>query len=106
MSSPSERRQDLLEVLCHRRYDTYDNLAFEFNVSRRTIRRDIAILMCSYPIETIRGYGGGVKIADGYYYSHRKSLNKKQTALLRRLRVQLEDADLEIIDSILIQFAP
>ena len=61
MSSPSERRQELLEVLCRRRHDTYDNLAFEFNVSRRTIRRDIAILMCSYPIETSRGYGGGVR---------------------------------------------
>ena len=26
MSSPSERRQELLEVLCRRRHDTYDNL--------------------------------------------------------------------------------
>ena len=105
MSSPSERRQELLEVLCRRRRDTYDNLAFEFNVSRRTIRRDIAILMCSYPIETSRGYGGGVKVADGYYL-HRRTLNKKQIALLIKLRVQLEGDDLETINSILIRFAP
>lgn len=105
MSSPSERRQELLEVLCRRRHDTYDNLAFEFRVSRRTIRRDIAILMCSYPIETSRGYGGGVKVADGYYL-HRRTLNKKQTALLIRLRVQLDGDDLDTLNSILHLFAP
>ena len=88
-----------------RRRDTYDNLAFEFKVSMRTIRRDIAILMCSYPIETSRGYGGGVKVADGYYLHHR-TLNKKQVALLIRLRVQLVGDDLDTLNSILRLFAP
>ena len=36
----SERRQRLLEVLCQRRQDTVENLASEFGVSARTIRRD------------------------------------------------------------------
>ena len=58
-----ERRQRLMEVLCLRRHDTYDNLASEFKVSKMTIRRDIAALTCSYPIETVRGrYGGGVRV--------------------------------------------
>lgn len=105
MSSPSERRQELLKLLCRRRHDTYDNLAFEFKVSRRTIRRNIAILMCSYPIETSRGYGGGVEVADGYYL-HRRTLNKKQVALLIRLRVQLASDDLDTLNSILHLFAP
>lgn len=104
--SPSERRQELIEVLCRRRHDTYYNLAFEFHVSTRTICRDIAVLMCSYPLETVRGrYGGGVKVADGYYL-YRKSLNQKQAALLRRLRNQLMGEDLDTMDSILVQFAP
>ena len=51
--SPSERRQQLLETLCRRRHDTYGNLAREFNVSERTICRDVAVLMCSYPVETV-----------------------------------------------------
>lgn len=106
MSSPSERRQELLEVLCRRRHDTYDdNLAFEFKGSRRTIRCDVAILMCSYPIETSRGYGGGVRVADGYYL-YRRTLNKKQIALLIRLRVQLDGDDLDTLNSILRVFAP
>ena len=80
---PAERRQELLEVLCHRRHDTYDNLARDFNVSKMTIRRDIAALMCSYPIETVHGGRHGcVKVMDRYYLHHRnrdhKALDTKQ----------------------------
>ena len=48
--TPWERRQKILEVLCLRRHDTYRNLSHEFNVSTGTIRRDIVVLTCSYPI--------------------------------------------------------
>lgn len=47
-----ERRQELLNTLCRRRHDKIDNLAFEFCVSERTIRRDIQELSLSYPIYT------------------------------------------------------
>ena len=104
--SYAERREAILEVLCIRRHDTYRNLAFEFQVSRETIRQDIAVLMCSYPIETVRGrYGGGVKIADGFYL-YRKKLTARQAALLVKLSAQLTGDDLATIDSILRQFAP
>ena len=109
--SPAERRQGLLEVLCLRRHDTYDNLAYEFNVSKMTIRRDVAVLMCSYPIETVHGGRHGcVRVAEGYYLNHRssvhKALSQKQTALLRKLRDQLVGDDRDTINSILVQFAP
>ena len=42
MRSAIERRQALLEILCERRYDKIENLAFEFGVGCRTIRRDKA----------------------------------------------------------------
>ena len=109
--SLAERRQELLEVLCRRRHDTYDNLARDFNVSKMTIRRDIAALMCSYPIETVHGGRHGcVKIMDGFYLHHlnrdQKTLNAKQTALLKRLSGQLSGDDLDTLNSILLQFAP
>lgn len=55
-----------------------------------TIRRDIAVLMCSYPIETVCGhYGGGVRVADWFHLNHRNSnyqtLSPKQIALLKKL---------------------
>ena len=104
--SPSERRQELLEVLCHRRHDTYDNLAHEFNVSKMTIRRDITALTCSYPIETVRGrYGGGVRVKTDYL-PYRKTLNAKQVRLLIRLSAQLDGDDLATISSIIFQLAP
>ena len=108
--SPFERRFRLLELLNARRHDTYDNLASEFNVSKRTIRYDIEALMCRYPIETVCGrYGGGVWLTDGYYL-HQKpdsnELNAEQTELLRGLRVYVNGHKLEVLNGILVQFAP
>ena len=43
MKNTSERRQMILETLCQRRYEKIENLATEFEVSRRTITYDIQI---------------------------------------------------------------
>lgn len=103
---PYERQQRILEVLCQRRHDTYDNLAQEFHVSKMTIRRDIEVLSCSCPIETVwGGRYGGVRIMDGAY-SGKTFLNPEQTELLRRLRTQLDGHDRLVLTSILYQFTP
>lgn len=102
--TPNERRMELLEVLCERRQDTIENLANEFDVSVRTIKYDIEELTLSYPIETIRGrYGGGVKVADGYYIG-RRYLKPKQLELLQRLQNELSGEDAEVMQSILKDF--
>ena len=110
MSATDDRRQRLLEVLCRRRHDTYDNLAREFNVSKRTIRYDVAALMCSYPIETVSGRYGGVNVAHWYHLSSQhfdtRKLTPKQAALLRKLRKQLAGDELDTMDSVLVRFAP
>ena len=107
---PSERRQRLLEVLCLRRQDTYENLAREFNVSKMTIRRDVMALTCSYPVETVSGRYGGVRVAKWYRPNYRPSriehLTIKQAALLKKLREQLSGEELETMDSILFKFSP
>ena len=104
--SQAERRLRLLRLLCLRRHDTYDNLAREFNVCKRTIRYDVAALMCTYPIETVCGrYGGGVKVADDYR-PYRRTLNQKQIKLLIRLSGSLAGDDLDTINSIIFQLSP
>lgn len=104
--SPNERRQRLIEVLCQRRQDTMANLAEEFGVNERTIRRDIEVLTLSYPIDTICGrYDGGVKVAD-WYHLNRKALSPEQAELLKRLAPTLAGADLATMNSIISQFAP
>ncbi len=72
-----ERRTKLFETMCERRHDTISNLAFEFNVSERTIRYDIEKLTCYYPIYTTQGTGGGVHIVDGYRYGFRYLANEE-----------------------------
>ena len=64
----AERRNAIVKVLCRRRYDKIGNLAMEFGVSERTIRRDIEILSLTEPIYTQTGrHHGGVYVVDGYY---------------------------------------
>ena len=66
VQSALERRQEILEVLCERRRESVENLATEFGVNERTIRRDIEYMTLSYPIYTVPGKGGGVYVSDGY----------------------------------------
>lgn len=102
---PNERRQQIMETLCHRRQETMNNLAFEFGVSIRTIRNDIDILSLSYPLETVRGrYGGGVRVMDGFYMN-RKYLKPEQRDLLVRLSQNLSGKDLAVMNGILQEFA-
>lgn len=65
MMTANERRQEILNALSVRRQDTISNLAAEFQVSNRTIERDIVQLSCSAPIYTVQGNGGGIRVADG-----------------------------------------
>ena len=103
--TPNERREEILNVLCQRRKDTVQNLANEFGVSVRTIKYDIDILTLAYPIEAIRGrYGGGIRIADGYYVG-RKYLRPSQQELLKKLSEQLSGDDLAVMNSIFSDFA-
>ena len=102
--NPWERRQKILEVLCLRRHDTSIGLAQEFNVSRETIRRDITILTCSYPVETVKGNHGGIRVAE-WFHLDRRMLNAEEIALLRRLGESLDGHDREIINRIVAAFS-
>lgn len=103
--SLNERRAKILSILCTRRFETIDNLATEFSVSRRTMLYDIEALTLAHPIETVRGrYGGGVRVAEGYFLG-RKYLKPKQQDLLKRIADKLLGEDLAVMNSILSDFA-
>jgi len=99
----NERRQAILECLCLRRTEIIDNLAFEFNVSRRTIRYDIEILSLDYPIYTSKGNGGGVYVDENYRLG-KPYLKSDQSELLERLLPTLAGKDAEVMKSILNTF--
>jgi len=103
--NPWERRQKLLEVLCLRRFETTANLAREFDVSTRTIRNDITVLTCSYPIEAVKdGHGGGIRVAE-WFHLDRRTLNADELELLRRLARLLHGRDLDVMNRIITQFS-
>lgn len=104
MRSTTERRQLILEALCRRRFDTMKNLSDEFGVSVRTIYYDLEVLQCSYPIVTIRGGGGGVRVMDGFYLGM-KYMTNEQTALLEKLSETLSGNELSTMQSILKTFS-
>lgn len=63
----TERRQEIMRVLCRRRHETVKYLSFEFGVSERTILRDIEALSITEPIYTQCGrYDGCVMCGFGY----------------------------------------
>lgn len=102
MQSALDRRRQLLDMLMVRRQDTVKNLANEFQVSERTIRRDICILSHDFLICTVQGKGGGVRIPDGYYAGTlQPRLTKAQLEFLERLSYTLAPADRIIMREIL-----
>jgi len=95
----------IYRALCARRQDTVDNLAYEFDVSEKTIRRDVEELMCSYPIETVRGrYGGGVKVAD-WYHPHKNILSLEQQTVLTQLLDKADESQRRVLHEMLTAYA-
>lgn len=94
----------IYQALCARRQDTVDNLAQEFDVSEKTIRRDIELLMCSYPIATVRGrYGGGVKMED-WYRPHKNILSQEQKTVLIHLLDKADEPQRRVLLQLLAAF--
>lgn len=61
------RLMGILVLLLQREHLTTAQLADRFEVSTRTIRRDIeALCQAGVPVVTAQGYGGGVSIPSGY----------------------------------------
>lgn len=62
-----DRLIGILSILLQKERVTATELAQMFEVSKRTINRDIdSLLKAGIPIITSQGYGGGISIVDGY----------------------------------------
>ena len=104
MRSALERRQQMLEYISDHRFTTYNELASEFGISRRTAVSDIEVLTCSAPIFTVQGNGGGIRVADGWYIS-RRYLRDEHESFLRELMDGLQPDQRAKMNEILLAFA-
>lgn len=87
-----DRLIGIITLLLQQEKITAPELAERFEVSRRTINRDIEdICKAGIPLVTTQGYGGGIAIADGY---------KLDKALLTQEEMQEVLSALKGIDSV------
>jgi len=83
----TERLIGILSVLLRQEKTTAPELARRFEVSRRTISRDIETLCrAGIPICTVQGAGGGISIMDGYRMDRTLLTSRDMQMILAGLR--------------------
>ncbi len=82
-----ERLIGILSILLQREKVTAPELAEQFEVSRRTIQRDVeALCRAGIPIATAQGAGGGISIMEGYRVDRTVLTAPEMGAILAGLR--------------------
>ena len=82
-----DRLIGILSILLQKEKTTAPKLAEKFEVSRRTINRDIEDLCkAGIPIRTAQGRGGGIRIMDGYCMDRTILTSKDMQMILAGLR--------------------
>ena len=99
----NERRAEIMRILTARRLETMGCLANELNVTSRTIRTDITALMVDYPLETLRGNGGCVRVAD-WYHPHRNLLSEEQQRTLSQLMESANEQQAKVLREMLVEY--
>ena len=88
-----DRLIGILSILLQKEKVTAPYLADKFEVSRRTINRDIEdICKAGIPIVTTRGVNGGISIMEGYRMDKTLLTSREMQSILAGLRSLLEGA--------------
>ena len=99
-------RQDLImATLRKQRTAKIREFAAAFGCTERTVQNDIVALSATFPLMTVQGNGGGVKLAD-WYQPQRTCLGPEQIETLKRFASSASEEDRMILNSILDQFSP
>ena len=82
-----DRLIGILSILLQREKVTAPELAEQFEVSRRTIQRDIeSLCKAGIPVSTLQGAGGGIFIMEGYRVDRTVLTAPEMQAILAGLR--------------------
>ena len=83
----TDRLMGILAILLSQGSATAPQLAERFEVSRRTINRDIEDLCrAGFPLVTARGQGGGISVAEGFRFDRTLVTQRELEAILAGLR--------------------
>ena len=90
----NERREEIVIILKANGFKTMSELARKFNVTTRTIRRDILVLTENNDLHTIRGRRGGVE----YRGNHRPVvITMEEKNLLMKVYETLDENEKKIL---------
>ena len=78
-------------------------LAAEMGVCRRTICTDIEILTADYPLETSRGNGGCVRVAQ-WYHPHRNIFSGEQQRVLAEIMQTASEQQAKVLREMLLEY--
>lgn len=82
-----DRLIGILSILLQKEKVTAPELAEKFEVSRRTIGRDLDVLSkAGIPVQTVQGAGGGIRIMEGYRMDRTLLTSKDMQMILAGLR--------------------
>ena len=101
--SANERRAEIIKILEGRRKENVVNLTAALGVSIRTIKYDIVVLMADYPIKTVRGNGGCVKVAD-WCRPHKNILSREHQTVLIQLPDKADEPQRRLLREMLTAF--
>lgn len=109
----ADRRKKIIKILSQRGHETIMNLAFEFGVSERTIRRDIEFLSLTEPIYTQTGrYAGGIYLYENHfinriYFSDEEEdvIKKAYSVLNMQMPKALSEEELHILQRIVASYS-
>ncbi|KQX44659.1 helix-turn-helix transcriptional regulator [Paenibacillus sp. Root444D2] len=84
---PISRHFEIVYMLLHKKKITAGELAEHFEVSTRTIHRDIDILSAAgIPVYSSKGKGGGISLLDGYVFNASLLTNREQDDILMAMQ--------------------
>lgn len=92
----AHRRMEIISILVAKGHATTRELAWELDVSRRTIMNDVITLSFDYPIYTKPGEGGGVFITENYK-PYGNTLTQTEQKTLSKLYQRAKGKEKEIL---------
>ena len=96
----TERREEIMRIMVARREESMQVLARELGVTDRTIRNDILVLTAKYPLDTVRGNGGGVRL-DKSYHPYRNTMSRQQTETILNLKDRVSEDEWAVLEQLL-----
>ena len=100
---PREKRLEMYVLAQAYNDENVRALAAEMGVCRRTICTDIEILTADYPLETSRGNGGCVKVAQ-WYHPHRNILSGEQQRVLAEIMQTASEQQAQVLREMLLEY--